>query len=555
MKLISNIGKLLECVIFSLVNNYLIVISRSAHNPKAAGSNPAPATIQGRSDLDLTGLAVFIPFSNRAPDKRGGRREVKTARNTPEASPRYQSRTERQAWLLFLLWILLCLPLLLLGFGSDYDAWRVAQTADTLWRTGVYTPSRSLGFPLYELLVTPLIASGGWLAGNALSLLAGALIFLALHRLARRGHFQQPLQVIATLLFLPIFYKNATVTMDYLPALATLLWAYLCLQESRFDCAALLVGLSTGLRPTAILFMLPMLWFIRQTTHDWRRLFRALTLSLLAALLAYSPVLLAEGFGMPTPAPRSSLLQHFGLVVFHALRFFGVAQTLLLIPLLLFGGRRQRVAGLPAGFGSFHLLNLGVWLALFLLLPDEPEYLLPALPSLLFLMDRLLSPKTFTAAMILFFSYHLLQIEVRPDLTESLRMQPRLAAGYTIEDIRDRIFKLSSRRVATRFHPQEPILLMFGLPWIPAVNEAWYWDEELGAYRQRDGEFYLAGRITDRDRIEQFKRRGIRLVAWRLAVWDYLRTGSTAWQDDVEVLEDVRMLFPEPIRGKPLNER
>jgi len=457
--------------------------------------------------------------------------------------------------LILMAWIALSLPLLLLGYGSDYDAWRTAMTAEKLWSSGVYTPSRSLGFPLYELLITPLVMLGGWTLSNLLSLIAGLFIFLALRRLARAGHLRYPHLVIAALLFLPIVYKNATVTMDYLPELACLIWSYLFLMERAPDKAALLTGVAAGFRPTAVLFLLPLLFYLYRNTLSWKSLLRAALLASAAALLAYSPVFFAQEFGAPAPAPRSGLIQHLSLVAFHGLRFFGLAQSLLLILLLALSWRRRPRTPLPPGFASFHLLNIAIWTGLFLLLPDEPEYLLPALPSFLLLLDRYLQRRSFATAVAILLSYHFLQLEVRPDLPDALQLRPRLAAGYTIEDINDRIFKLSSRRIATAYRPEQPTCLMFGLPWIPAVNPEWVYDAELGVYKQRAGEFYLSGRITDRKQIEMLKQRGVWLVAWRLAVWDYLRTGSEAWGNDVELQQDLRSLFPERIRGKALNER
>jgi hypothetical protein len=477
----------------------------------------------------------------------------KHAQAGPSAGPVTKPGPSQLSLLLF--WLALCIPLLFLGYGSDYDAWRVAQTGETLWRTGIYSPSRSLGFPLYELTIAPLVAMGGWIATNALSLIAGIAIFFSLCRLAGRGHFRHPLLVMLSILFLPIFCKNATVTMDYLPALALLLWAYVFLQETRWDLAALLIGLSVGFRPTGILFIIPAALLIVQTCHSKAILFRALAISGLTAAIAYSPLLFAHNFLAPVPAPRSSAIQHLAFVAFHSLRFLGLAQTLLLAALVGSSWRKRERKRVAAPTADFHLLNMAVWIGLFFLLPDEPEYLLPALPSLIFMMDRILKKPAFIAAVFILLSYHFVQLEVRTDTPDSLRLYPHLAAGYTIEDIQDRIFKLSLREAASGFKPERPTLLMYGLPWITAVNERWTFDSQLEAYKLKDGQFYLAGRITDRKRILDLKQHGFRLVAWRSAVWDYLRTGSTAWQEEVEIVNDVRTLFSQPIRGKALNER
>jgi hypothetical protein len=131
--------------------------------------------------------------------------------------------------LLVVLWIAMTAPLVFLGYGSDNDAWRVARAADEMWETGRYVSSRTTGFPLYEILVTPAVYVGGWYLSNALSLIFGLGLIAALLRLASAGEFKHPLLVVVSVAFLPIVVKNASSTMDYIPALAILTWAYVAL--------------------------------------------------------------------------------------------------------------------------------------------------------------------------------------------------------------------------------------------------------------------------------------------------------------------------------------
>src|SRR5437868_8580597 len=84
-------------------------------------------------------------------------------------------------------WLLLTTPLLNLGYGSDVDAWLVANRALQIWSTRSYARSRSTGFPLYELVVTPFVHVGGWIAANAIALVAGMVMLFLLTRLAERG--------------------------------------------------------------------------------------------------------------------------------------------------------------------------------------------------------------------------------------------------------------------------------------------------------------------------------------------------------------------------------
>lgn len=462
---------------------------------------------------------------------------------------------DRASLIIFVVWSLRSLPFLLLGFGSDYDAWRIAETADTLWKTGTYVPSRSLGFPLYELVVTPLIAVGSWIGSNLLSLAAGMAIFMALIRITRQGHFRHPRLVLVLVMFQPVLDKNAATTMDYLPALALMMWACVALLETRWGLAALLIGLSTGVRPTSILLLLPALLYSWERTRSVQQLFRLAATAAAVAAVACSPLLLAQQFSAPFLAPRSSLLQHAAMVGFHGLRFLGTAQTLLLLVIVAWPWRRHESEPMPAPLHHFHLGNLAVWGLLFLLLPDEPDYLLPALPSLVFLLDRCLDKRAMIAAVIVLLSYHGVQLELRSSNPDTMQIQPRLAAGYTFEDVQDRLFKLSLRRAAGAHRPAQPTVLMYGVPWITAANDAWEYEAAQGLWRLKEGNFYLAGQITDRQRILDLKTRGFRILAWQAAQWEYQRRRSEAWEGEVEIVADIRTLFESPVIGKALNER
>ena len=107
------------------------------------------------------------------------------------------------------------LPFLQLGYGSDADAWRVAHTASQLWHTGKYEPSRLPGYPLHELLVTPLVASGGALASNAGTLL-GCLLLLLVWKQLTELETTHPSILIISLAFAPFVWKSSTTTMDYI---------------------------------------------------------------------------------------------------------------------------------------------------------------------------------------------------------------------------------------------------------------------------------------------------------------------------------------------------
>ncbi|MBP2681709.1 MAG: hypothetical protein H6Q78_1572, partial [Candidatus Krumholzibacteriota bacterium] len=99
------------------------------------------------------------------------------------------------------LWILLwftCLaPFTILGYGSDNDSWRVARAAAEIWETHSYVRSRTTGFPLFEIGVSPAVALGGWRLSNLLVLLSGAACLAALVKLKNLRELRHPAAVAA----------------------------------------------------------------------------------------------------------------------------------------------------------------------------------------------------------------------------------------------------------------------------------------------------------------------------------------------------------------------
>ena len=89
-------------------------------------------------------------------------------------------------------WLLVTLPLVNLGYGSDVDAWIVANNGEQIWESHTYTKSRSMGFPLFELAITPLVHLGGWAASNLASVVAGLTFVGAVWALVRLQHLRHP---------------------------------------------------------------------------------------------------------------------------------------------------------------------------------------------------------------------------------------------------------------------------------------------------------------------------------------------------------------------------
>jgi len=465
--------------------------------------------------------------------------------------------TFRSKALLLLCWLALVAPQTFLGYGSDGDSWLVAGAAERIWTTGRYVASRSSGFPLFEILAAPLVHAGGWYLANMLALTSGLLFLLALFRLADRGEMRHPVLVKLSLGFLPVVTTNSSSTMDYIPAMALLLWAYVLLLEERTRQSAILVGIACGFRPTSGLFILPCAVYLWKARRSVWPVVSTVLLATVVGLAAYSPVLLTYGIRHVYPEPPVDLRTRILVGGYSALELLGLVPWMAVAVSLALSLRRRSTAGLASvsPWLAFHVSNIVVWTALFLGMPFESAYLMPLLPSVMLLIDRWAERTTVAVVCALLLCYHVVCVDVLGGESGSRSLHLSLRPGMTIADIQDRRFKLSTRRAATAYTAQRPTVLMFGNPWIVARNDAWIWDESLGMFRQSHGLLFVSDRILDESRLEELKRRDFRLVVWKGEKWEYLRACDFDWQHYVEVIDDLPGFFGTPIDGRTLMAR
>jgi hypothetical protein len=383
-------------------------------------------------------------------------------------------------------------------------------------------------------------------------------MLFGLFRIAALGRLRHPLLTVSTVAFLPIVLKNATSTMDFIPALAVLVWSYAFALEKRWMLSALLIGLACGFRPSSGLFLVPVVLHALSETRNLRTILGMVAAAAVVGLISYSPVLLEYGYRTPFMSTRPG----FGIRLlsggYNLLRLFGIAQSLALAILFLHLLRSKR-ATLRAMFHEpevrFHSTNIVAWLALFSLLPAEPEYLLPLVPSVAFLLDRLLSRRALLVTCIAMLSYHVFQADALGGESGRRRLHFSIQPGYTIQDVQDRLFKLSTRRAASESRFDEPTVLMLGYEWIPVLNDSWQYERGSGMYRQKGGNLFLAPRILDEGRLQELTAGGFRIVLWRHAKWEYFRTGAAHLLRYMDVIGDLGSLFGAPVSGKALTQR
>lgn len=362
-----------------------------------------------------------------------------------ETSPD-QGRTLTLAWLLATVACILAvtLPVLSAGYGHDADSWLVARVAGDLWVTGRYAVSRFPGYPLHEIISAPLVGLGGCVASNAGSLAATLGLVAVWYRVVRRiGKHERTL--FLSLALAPLVLVNAAVTIDYLWSLLFILLSLDATTRRKAIAAGIFTGVAAGFRPSNFSVAVPLLLLFWK--HGGRGpAFRYVLTAAIASLAAFLPMLLTYGpidWVILTRAEMSDVhpppLQR--------VLFFGYRTIYALGPLaavtaaaILFGGRerlRDAVSSRdPMVLASVTMVSLSA--LQFFLLPLERSYLLPALPFLLLLIDRVGSARGNLLVCLAILSLNLFNPDILRHDREGPTASFSLRAGRLLEAWKER---------------------------------------------------------------------------------------------------------------------
>lgn len=412
------------------------------------------------------------------------------------------------------------LPFLGPGAGNDNDGWFLVNAAREMAATGRYTTSRFPGYPIQEWLASWVArAGGGPPAMNLLSALAAAACAFVFARLLRRLGARDVVLAAAALVCVPAAYVASVSAMDYLFAVAFVLAAAHARVSGRSALAGLWLGLAIGTRLTSAA-LLPAILLLpppRPERGSPRAAVFLAGIAIALGALCYLPAYGRYGWGFmrfvdPLGTGNSPL--DFVTGIFHLDRLpfppalivgqatallWGIPGTLVLVAALLAGAfatrtPRSRAAGgaLPAASRAYDsaparvLLAAGAAIAtelvLYLRLPLDEGYLLPAVPFTL-LLAAAVSPRSwFRAACIaMLVSPFVLGVDVVPPkkgiapATRSAYAIGRAAGAYTVvldplrgpllqdHDKRLRAAAVVSRVIAARDTMPAGVLLFAGV--------------------------------------------------------------------------------------------
>jgi hypothetical protein len=337
------------------------------------------------------------------------------------------------------------IPVLTAGYGADPDAWLVASAAGKLWASGQYVVSRFPGYPLHEIVSAPLVGLGGCSASNAGTLVATLLLAALWYRISGKLA-KNPLTLFFSLVCAPLVLTNAATTMDYLWSLALLLAALDAALERREIAAGIFTGLAVGFRPSNLTIALPLFTFIA-LRGDRTAGVRYLIATGTTAAAAFLPLLVTYGgplrwfaltraeMGDVHPAFTARVLEFGYRLVYAAgpLAFVALATVA-------FRGRdrlREAVRDRdPVVVSS--IIAIAVMTLQFFALPLERAYLLPALPFVLLVADKLSSPRMSLAIFLCIVSFNVVNPDIIRHEPSGPVVTPNLREGRLPESWNDR---------------------------------------------------------------------------------------------------------------------
>lgn len=262
------------------------------------------------------------------------------------------------------------LPFLEHGFGLDFDAWMLAESARRLIEEGIYIPSRPPGYPLTELALAPLVGLGP-LATNGVTALISVLCAVLLFDLLRKAEAPAAFELSVAFSVVPVVWIASVTTIDYLWGLAFSLAGLRSALRDRPDAAGVWIGLATAARAPSILALLPVLCLSKRRAP-------CLFWSGLIVILIYTPVVLSHGLEnlVPQELPRPNALFVARQATVGVLGELGA----LAFSAALFLTLKRRDAGTPVARAG--LLLAAPHILLYLAAPYEAGYLIPALAGI-----------------------------------------------------------------------------------------------------------------------------------------------------------------------------
>lgn len=370
------------------------------------------------------------------------------------------------ALLLAVVVIGLTLPRLAINYGMDGDGIRGMMAAEHLVATGSYEPSRLPGNPLFEYILAGASLIDGHFLTNCIALLCFCLCIWAFAILTE-DRKDRPL-LVCLFALTPILLVNAAVTMDYLPEIAAILWSTVAAKRGKPARAYLLLGLATGIRLSAAVFVLPLGLFFVLRGMPVLRVIAGSILGTMIGLSFYVPILMHHGlsaFVVPVHAYHG--LGYVAFTGYKLVMLFGPIATVGIVVVLLTNLRSVYAkikTDVQDRSPSFFLESAAavMFTIVFLRHSDESEYLIPAVPFIYLLLSRWLDRKRLVILTVLVVSFAFVSVELKGGESGRRRITVKPAWGIVVKDFLDRRELEALRQGIGRFDKSKKAVILTG---------------------------------------------------------------------------------------------
>jgi len=427
--------------------------------------------------------------------------------------------------------LLATIPRLIINYGMDGDATRSALAAENLFRTGSYLPSRLPGNPLFEYMLSLIVPWSGHFGSNLSVFFFYILSLWAFSILANTRKSAGLLKV--TYALTPAILLNSATTMDYIPGLAFLLLALVCVSKFHPFWGSILLGISIGFRISNALFALPLAMFQLKRLKK-RKVSLYFLLSILVGLAFYIPILNKSGlsaFSIAESAPEPiTYLVH---TTYRSLMLFGPVATAG-IAIIVFLNRKNIRSSFKTSLEEnppwllLEISSVILFTVLFLYHSDETAYLLPAVPFVLLLLSRWLPKAQLMIAACLILSFSLVSVELKGGQSGRRSLTFRLSHGCLVKDYLERkeieslknalgSFQYSAKAVIlTGMGPiltfQNPHLKECSDEIVPLLLNDGSWNER-EIHRIKGSEVYLFYSLS-KENVELLKAQGFKIFVF-----------------------------------------
>jgi MFS family permease len=287
------------------------------------------------------------------------------------------------------------LPFLDAGYGLHWDAWGNASIAQEMAATHSYRMARVPGAPVYEILIA-LLAAGGPLALNGLSVVAGIACVILMAAIARRMGCRDWLLAAVALGGCPVFFISSVTTKDFTLACAFVLLSTWFVGKRQPIRAGIALGLAMACRLSSGAMALPLGFMLVAHWPPWERsrpLFQFALATTLTVTAAFIPAFSRYGLSFlttytPIYYPDWSVVAWRGSVeVWGIIGCVGLAAAIL--GALVFRRAPTSIASPISRPDLVAALSVVlIYGALYLAYPDQAGYFLPAVPFVILLLAR-----------------------------------------------------------------------------------------------------------------------------------------------------------------------